>query len=142
MSTYLLIALVVLLALSPLFSMMPSRRQRQLADLRQAAASAGLYVKFDTRDDGDKLTVIYGCQRQRGDAPTVPGRAQREGEQWRAGVPSWPAERLSMLDELPAGVSEVREDAGGVAAVWDEQGERADVEQIARVLRRLLGRRY
>ena len=60
---YLLIAVVVLVALSPLLSMMPSRRQRELAKLRQAAASAGLYVRFDADLQGEREGVLYGCRR-------------------------------------------------------------------------------
>jgi hypothetical protein len=143
--TYLLIAFVVMVALSPLLSMLPSRRQRQLADLRQAAASAGLYVQLLPTPVGSDAPpdVFYGCRRQRGDNPSA-GRVryQREDVQWRAVDRTWPAERLGLLSEFPEGVSEIREDGAGIGVVWDERGEREDVEAMARILRRMLGRHY
>jgi hypothetical protein len=143
--SYLLIVFVVMVALSPLLSMLPSKRQRQLADLRQAAASAGLYVELlptPVAADAPR-EVLYGCRRQRGDKPSS-GRVryQREEAQWRAIARTWPAERLELLPELPAGVSEIREDGTGISVIWDEQGAPEDVEMIARILRRMLGRHY
>lgn len=141
---YLLIALVVLVALSPLISMMPSRRQRRLANLRQAAASAGLYVQFDNAGAArsESPGVLYGCRRQRGDAPAQPAVYRREAAGWQADSGHWSQQRLEMLDSLPGGVSEIRDEPAGIAVLWDETGERNDVELIARVLRGLLGRKY
>ena len=142
--SYFLIALVLLVALSPLISMMPSRRQRHLADLRQAAASSGLYVQFDTagQSTDDPPAVLYGCRRQRGDAPAQPGVYRREAGAWHSSSGRWPEERLQLLDGLPGGVCEIRDQPAGIAVLWDEQGERHDVQDIARVLRGLLGRKY
>ena len=155
MSPYLLIGLLLLVALSPLLSIMPTRRQRQLANLRQAAASAGLYVRFDktadeaerpsvpgsTQGDGPRA-VLYGCRRERGDARGEPGVYRRDGEDWLANAGRWSPERLKALAELPGGVSEIRDEMSGIAVLWDEQGEAEDVREIARVLRSLLGRKY
>jgi hypothetical protein len=140
--SYLLILVVVLVAVSPLLTMMPSRRQRQLANLRQAAASAGLYVQFQRDLPGEREAVLYGCRRQRGDRPTALGTYVREGSGWRAKDGLWPEDRLALLADLPGGVSEIREEMGGVIALWDEHGEAEEVQAIARVLRGLLGRSY
>ncbi len=139
--TYLLILVVVLIALSPLLSMMPSRRQRQLADLRQAAASAGLYVKLEKAADGSPR-VFYGCRRQRGDRPEAPVSLARSGNDWVPAAGHWPSDRCAALEPLPEGVIGVREDREGVGVNWDEQGSREDVEAIAGVLRDLLGRSW
>lgn len=139
---YFLIAIVVLVALSPLLSMMPSRRQRELAKLRQAAASAGLYVRFDTDLPGEREGVLYGCRRQRGDRPTALATYVRENAHWRPENGQWADDRLALLADLPAGVSEIREDVAGVSVLWDEQGGPEEVQAIARVLRSLLGRSY
>ena len=148
MSPYLLIGLLLLVALSPLISIMPTRRQRRLAALRQAAASAGLYVQFDRAGDsadtppGEPRAVLYGCRCQRGDARGEPGVYRREDDQWQASAGNWPAARLEALLQLPAGVSEIRDDMAGIAVLWDELGEPEDVQVIAQVLRGLLGRKY
>ena len=65
--TYLLIFVVVFVALSPLLSMMPTRQQRRLANLRQAAAISGLYVQFDAGgDEGQpremERAIAMGCR--------------------------------------------------------------------------------
>ncbi len=139
--TYLLILVVVLVALSPLLSMMPTRRQRQLANLRQAAAIAGLYVKLEQAADGSPR-VFYGCRRQRGDTTAAPVTLDRAGTDWVPSTGHWPSERCAALAPLPEGVFGVREDREGVGVNWDEQGSREDVEIIARVLRGLLGRNW
>jgi hypothetical protein len=139
--TYLLILVIVMVALSPLLSMMPTRRQRQLATLRQAAASAGLYIKLE-RDEAQVEQVFYGCRRQRGDSPASPAALVPGEFGWVAELGNWPRERLDLLSELPPGVDRVREDREGVGLVWDEQGSREDVEIIGRVLRGLLGRHW
>ncbi|MDJ0878976.1 MAG: hypothetical protein QNI86_10220 [Halieaceae bacterium] len=139
--SYLLILLIIFVALSPLITMMPSRRQRQLADLRQAAASAGLYVKLEKGEDGSQR-VFYGCRRQRGDSAAAPVMLAPGEAGWTETAGRWPAERLAALEPLPGGVLEVREDREGVGVNWDEEGTREDVEAIARVLRNLLGRSW
>jgi hypothetical protein len=139
--SYLLILVVLVVALSPLFSMLPSRRQRHIARLRQAAATSGLYVKLERGDD-DVETVFYGCRRQRGDAGAAPASALRGAEGWAIEGGDWPGERLALLGELPEAVMQVREDRQGIGVFWNEQGSPEDVHQIAAVLRKLLGRHW
>lgn len=139
--SYLLIIFIVFVALAPLLSMMPTRRQRELADLRQAAASAGLYVKLE-REEGGEERVYYGCRRQRGDHEAAPALLSRSDEGWRQERGNWSGERLETLSALPPGVGQIREDREGIVLSWDEQGTREDVDTIARALRQLLGRRW
>ena len=120
---------------------MPTRRQRQVADLRQAAASAGLYVKLQRDAPGDER-VFYGCRRQRGDTPASPAVLVPGDSGWVMDRGKWPAERIEKLSGLPAGVELVREDGEGIALCWNEQGDRENVEAMGRVLRGLLGRRW
>ena len=138
--TYLLIIFLIFVALAPLLSMMPSRRQRDLAGLRQAAASSGLYVKLEREDE--KEQVFYGCRRQRGDTAALPAALHRQGEGWVQERGAWPPERIALLSELPPGADRVREDREGIGLYWDEQGNREDVQEFARVLRGLLGRHW
>lgn len=139
--SYLLIIFVIFVALAPLLSMMPSRRQRALADLRQAAASSGLYVKLEREGPGEER-VYYGCRRQRGDNKAAPALLVQTPDGWQQERGNWPAERLQALSALPAGVGLLREDGEGIALTWDEQGTREDVDAIARALRQLLGRHW
>lgn len=142
--SYLLIAFVVLMALSPLISALPSRRQRLIADLRQAAVMAGLYVqlKQSPAEDSDApVTAYYGCRRNREDGRAPANVVYRRTEQgWSALQGRWPDAKLDLLSRLPAGVSAACEDFGGVGVYWNEEGERADVEVLADVLKVLLGR--
>ncbi|MCZ6829651.1 MAG: hypothetical protein O7F73_08700 [Gammaproteobacteria bacterium] len=140
--TYLLIALVVMVALSPLISMMPSRRQRQIADLRQRAANCGIRVQLrelpNAAKSGD-LRPFYGRHRQRGDHKiAVNAVYQRHGEGWQssAGAPS--ANLMALLAQLPPGVSHVCENLHEVGIFWDERGPEADVERIDAALQQLL----
>ncbi len=140
--SYLLIALIIMVALSPLISAMPTRRQRLIADFRQTAALAGLYVQLKAsplQADGESPLPFYGCRRSREDKPssgTVVYRRVETG--WAALHGHWPTQRLDLLEALPIGVRAVCEDLTGVGVFWDEQGERADVEHIAQTLRELL----
>lgn len=141
--TYLLIAFVVLLALSPLISMMPSRRQRQIADLRQGAAVTGLFVELRSsplEPPDSPRQPFYGCRRRREQQrPRGNTLYRRDGERWvTADLRPWSPARLELLEALPGGVSAVFEEPQSVGVYWDERGERADVECIARVLRDLL----
>ena len=137
MSPYLLILLILAVALSPLLSALPNRRQRKLAQLRQAAASSGLFVKL--QDDG---AVFYGCRRQRGDERSLPAALERAGGGWDQERGDWPAERQALLADLPEAVMQVREDLEAVGVFWDEEGSAEDVHAIASVLRKLLGRHW
>ena len=138
--TYLLILVLLVVAISPLLSMMPTRRQRHLAGLRQAAATSGLYVKLESGDDGER--VFYGCRRQRGDTTQSPALVSRQPGGWSLERGNWPAERLELLAELPQAVMQVREDREGLGVFWTEEGTTEEVHQIALVLRKLLGRHW
>ena len=139
--TYVLIFVVVLIALSPLLAMRPTRRQRELADLRQAAASAGLFVKLD-KDGAEPGQVYYGCLRQRGDSATEAVTLLRSGEGWQAARGQWPDQLAGLLDALPEAVMQVRTDSREAGVYWNERGTADDVTAIARVLRGVLGRRW
>jgi len=139
--TYALIFLVVLIALSPLLAMRPTRRQREQANLRQAAASAGLFVKLD-KDGAEPGQVYYGCRRQRGDVAMEALTLLRDGSDWHA-TRGQRDERLDgVLGALPAAVTQLRADSQEVGVLWDERGSTEDVDAIARVLRSALGRRW
>jgi hypothetical protein len=144
--TYFLIALVVMVALSPLISMMPSRRQRQIANLRQRASLCGMSVQLRAKPgaaDTEPLVAFYGRHRERGDRKGVASvRYQRDGDRWVCpeGVSS--AVPQSLLQQFPVGVSHLIEDLHNIGVYWDEQGVEADVERINDLLKQLLKGSY
>jgi hypothetical protein len=142
--SYLLIAIVVVAALSPLISAMPSRRQRLIADLRQAAAVTGLFVRFRQspleRDDAPPR-VFYGRRRTREDAKVSGEILYRCDEgSWTAVKGQWPKALLDSLQALPGGVSLACEDLQGVGVFWNEEGQKEDVSSIDSVLKGMLAR--
>ncbi len=140
--SYFWIALILLVALSPLLKAMPTRRQRLIADLRQTAALAGLYVQFrqsplEPADAPPK--VFYGRRRTREHALVgVAASYRREGDGWACINGRWPASRLARLAALPSGVSVLIENIQGVGVFWDEQGSSEDVTGLAQLLNGLL----
>ena len=143
--SYFLIILVVVVALSPLISAMPTRRQRLIADLRQAAAVSGLYVQLrqsPLEDKDSPLRPFYGRRRQRTDAQsTATVTYQWAGQAWTALEGEWSPSAIALLGKLPAGVSLACEDRQGVGIYWDESGQREDVLTIDKVLKELLSAR-
>ena len=142
--SYLLIAIVIVAALSPLISAMPSRRQRLIADLRQAAAVTGLFVRFRQspleRDDAPPR-VFYGRRRTREDAKVSGEIIYRCDEGcWTAVKGQWSQTLLDSLQALPHGVSLACEDLQGVGVFWDEEGQKEDVSSIDSVLKGMLAR--
>jgi hypothetical protein len=142
--TYLLIAFVVMVALSPLISMMPTRRQRQIADLRQQAAILGLTVQLRERPDASgsgEILPFYGRHRQRSDRKCSGNVVyRRSGDNWSASTGSIPTPLPTLFAGLPEGVSHVCESLHDVGLFWDERGPEADVERIDEVLQQLLQR--
>ena len=142
--SYFLIILVIFIALSPLISMMPSRRQRLIADLRQAAAVSGLYVELrDPPGGGDgPRQAFYGCRRGHGQ-PKPEGTilyACEEGS-WSAREGSASAAKLALLGDLPETVFVASEDRRGAGVFWNEQGGKDDVHRITQTLKALLATR-
>ncbi len=140
--SYFLIILIVFVALSPLISAMPSRRQRKIADLRQAAAMSGLYVKLRDIPRGERLgerAAFYGRKRLREHKAAVHEvLLYREDDCWSTALGRWPEARLNKLTALPGGVSMLEETAAGIGVFWGEEGETADVLVLNTVLKGLL----
>lgn len=140
--SYFLIALVVLIALSPLLKAMPTRRQRLIADLRQTAAISGMTVQLrpsPLEDDASPLRAFYGRRRSRQHEPPLEVLScSRSGQGWSVLEGHWPGSRLDLLEALPAGVGVVCDEAQLVGVFWNEQGNPEDVLAIDRVLKALL----
>ena len=138
--TYLIIALVVGLALAPLFRFLPSRRQRALARLREAAALGGLFVEFRQVPGIEQLPdvapgslIYYGLRLP----PAAAGRVERAA--WLAGEGEWRpvGSRVGAPDaltSLPAPVRAASIDAGSCGAYWTEDGDEETVAEIRTAL--------
>ena len=160
--TYLLIALVLAIILSPLMSLRASPRQKHITALRQCASHQGLKVRLSRpagarEGEGRMDTVIYRLLWAVDSRPS----SLRRAEQWllirgdqRGDASDWDGWRwLTLRPEqaLMADIGLVIEsliddmtgfEAGpeGLSVYWQEHGEAADVEQLAAALKRLQSR--
>ena len=138
----LLILFVVALALAPLTHFLPSKRQRQLARMREYAAVHGLFVEFrdlPTRASSDGTAgrsqqIIYYGKR------LPPSRREpRQRTAWLRDNDGWRSlqkrvEAPPAAVGLPPSILAISIDEGSCGAYWQEAGEERDVEQIVAVL--------
>lgn len=151
MLTYLFIIFVIALALAPLAHFAPSKRQRQIARMREYAAVRGLFVEFRNLPGHRQVHgisgtsprhVIYYGKRLSGvrSEQVIPGSWLRDEDGWR-GVDR----RLPVPDtllELPAEILAASADQSSCGVYWmefmgkqpGEQEWEHGVGQIQRVL--------
>jgi hypothetical protein len=142
---YLLVGFFVLLALVPLLQFMPSRRQRTQAQLRQAAALAGLYVEFrdlplpparrERLHAAERQVLYYGLRL----APER-GRGRRAQAWWREEDGGWrgaPARVAppAPVAGLPSWALAASIDGGSCGVYWREDEGTEAVALIAQALR-------
>ena len=143
---FFLIILIVFVAISPLLSMAPGRRQRQLARVRQHAQTGGLVV-------GLKEPPVSSGQRP-SDGKMACYRLQRHPDETIKGVIGkqfFPSEEgwhgsgevegpvRSLLQQLPAGCAAVSIDGHGCSVYWDESGDTEAVDLLRGIMVDLLG---
>lgn len=136
---YLLIAFILVVALAPLSHFVPSKRQRQQAQLREAAALQGLFVEFrplpgaQTAPTGVPPVIYYGLR-------LVPSRGRgrrrsawlRESQGWR-GLDRRQA-LPAVLDNFPACILAASVDEGSCGIYWREEGDPATVATLRGML--------
>jgi hypothetical protein len=142
--TYLLIAFVIAVALAPLSHFVPSKKQREIARMREYAAVHGMFVEFRRvpgrdssapagRGRASQDTIYYGKR-------LPPAKAKREAALiWLLETDGWvglerrhavPAALLSLaVPVLAASVDE-----GSCGIYWRESGGVEAVELIRQVL--------
>jgi hypothetical protein len=140
--TYLFILFVIAVALAPLSHFVPSKRQREIARLREYAAVHGLFVEFRalpgarpgrSRESAGKQTIYYGRRLPASRKKSASAQAWlREGEAWRAlerstGIPE-------VLRQMPLQVLAASADENSCGAYWRESGGVEVVEQIRQAL--------
>jgi len=140
----LLIAVVVALALAPLWHFRPTPRQRAQASLRERAALAGLYVEFrdlplprarrERLPASERQVLYYGLRlpTSRG-APRRPRAWWREGDGWR--VSEGRAPPPGAVASLPAWALAVGIDEGSCGVYWQEVAGPEAVDAIADALK-------
>lgn len=140
--SYLIILVIILLALAPLWHFMPTKTQRKQANLRQAAALAGLFVEF--RDlplpeaqrkrlpAADRQVLYYGRRlkpRRRQARKTL--NWWRDKAQWRGTAPV-PA----IAEKMPSPVLALTLSDASCGCYWREDGDLEMVTEIADLLTR------
>lgn len=141
---YGLIALLILLAMAPLWHFMPSRRQRLQAGLREAAALEGLFVEFrdlplpaarlQRMPASERQVLYYGrrLRRSRG-GHRSPAAWWRDKEQWaQRPVARDPTPAVAM--DMPSAVLALGLSEDSCGCYWREEGDRDTVQSIARLL--------
>ena len=142
---WLLILFVVAIALVPLFHFAPSKRQREIANLRERAAIGGLFVEFREPPGGpgrplpngvlERNLIYYGRRLRAANKPPRVNHAwRRDNEGWLAvgGYVPVPDVFAQFPDSVVA--SSVDPDSCGV--YWDESGGVDAVAEITDLLER------
>ena len=139
---YLLIALTLFLAVVPILHFRPTRRQRLVTQLRDAALKYGLFVEFRKDDifnkcnlssDADRADIIfYGLRIPR----SVEIEFKKQKEVWLRDKEGWSCltennEFPLFLNCLPNDILAASYDAGCFGVYWTERGEVKDVEKIS-----------
>jgi hypothetical protein len=121
---------------------MPSRRQKQLARLREAAAVAGMKVQLraDPQAAEDAKTAFYSRMRTAEERRRGGLAHARPGEDgWGLVSGSLSEAGLTALASAPTGVRGFLQEPHAAGVFWDERGSKEDVLQIDSVLREVLG---
>jgi hypothetical protein len=143
--TYLLIFFVIVIALVPLTHFMPSKRQREIASMREYAAVHGLFVEFRSvpgrdsgrmrsRDRAGHDTIYYGKR-----LPPANKKTPELTRAWLLEPDGWMGlqHRLAVpesLAQLPPQVLAASVEEGSCGIYWQESGGVDAVEQIRQVL--------
>ncbi len=138
---YLLIVFVVFLALAPLSHFVPSKRQRQIARLREYAAVHGLFVELrqppgrsaGTSRQASERVIYYGKRLPYGDGtPIKRGAWVLDEQEWRP--VNWRDPVPEALLQLPPQAYAATVDEGSCGVFWDERGEEKEVDSICAAL--------
>ncbi len=142
----LLIIFILFVALSPLISMAPGKRQRQIAGLRQRAQQQGMQVTLaeppaaiQRQGTTNERMACYKLRRHP-DAgiPELAGNSYFVSVDggWRSGGSAdLPA---AVLAKIPAGVVALVIDKAGCSAYWDESGGDGELDALLDAMRALI----
>jgi hypothetical protein len=141
MLNYLLIIFVIVLALAPLGHFLPSKRQREIARMREYAAVHGLFVEFrDMPNIGGapvpmREVIYYGKRLPNKRANPVDSAAWvRTQEGWRSAGRRLPVP--GPVQELPSDIIAASVDPSSCGVYWAESTGEGGVEHIRQILER------
>lgn len=139
----LIIIFVIALAIAPLSNFLPSKRQRQVARMREYAAVHGLFVEFRDLPGSQSATlaraprpeqIIYYGRR------LPPSRGQpRSRHVWVADAQGWRGlgHRLAApacVERLPDGILALSQEESSCGVYWKEPGGEPEVQRIVEAL--------
>ena len=140
---YLIIVAILILAIAPILHFRPTRRQRLITELRDAALENGLFVEFRKDLIFDKCilrlgaecndVIFYGLR-----IPLAVG-VDRKKVTWLREEEGWSSTTKFdqcpiFLNSLPIDVLAASADIRCYGVYWTERGNEKDVENISRVL--------
>lgn len=134
MTTALLILFILAVAISPLLQMVPSKRQRRQAAMREQAAIAGLFVEFrsvpgEPEEAASGQTIFYGLRWPRGHTLAAVLWHRRSDRWYCQSDPA--AQAPELLQSLPEDVVAASVNGVAVGVYWQEQGGADEVAAIA-----------
>lgn len=121
--TWLIIALAMLLVISPVVSALPSKKQRAIAALRQRALIKGFRV--ERIEDEERSYAGYRWHRER------PAREPGFGHCLL------PIDEPDLFSRLPSGVVRIELQPESTLVVWDEQGSEEDIDRMGELMQQL-----
>ena len=141
MLTYLFILFVIALAIAPLTHFLPSKRQRNVAGLREYAAVHGMFVEFRHAPGRVAVSgpvgdvIYYGKRLPSSRANTIEsGSWTRDQQGWRSVGPRRPVP--APLADLSAEIIAASVDQFSCGIYWRETEGEEGVEHIRQILER------
>ncbi len=142
---YFWMVLGLAVVVAPLWAVVPSKRQRFLARLRDQALSMGLHIsetplpkippRLQRADDRPLVAYWWRLSREQGRGVTAELIVRtREGWETESGN-----DAPLVLEQLPCGVDVVTVAADRIVCYWDERGMEMDLSSIKSVLLSLAG---
>ncbi len=141
--SYLIIAVVVLMVLSPIFWIMPSPKQKRQMQLRQKAMSIGFIVKIADLPQQHRA-IVRKEKAEQGVTYRLPWEIKRkhpeglkyllmrnpDGATTSTSSPDLQALMQKCLDQLPDTVVALEYSSPGLALYWRERGDSEVVEEL------------
>jgi hypothetical protein len=141
MLTALLIFFVIAIAIAPLLHFRPSKRQREVANMREYAALHGLFVEFrhppsiEAVSEPIKNIIYYGKRLPSSRVNAVQSAAWRKTHLgWLSVGPRVPVP--TPVEELPVEITAASVDQFSCGIYWAESDGERGVEQITQMLER------
>lgn len=142
---WLFILFVLAIALVPLLHFAPSKRQREIAGMREHAALDGLFVEFRKTPGGEDRPLPEGVNARNliyyGKRLPAARKRARITQAWRRDREGWLsiggfAPVPAMFEDLPDCAVAASVDPDSCGIYWDESGGVETVSLIASVLTR------